>query len=116
MKVIARDSLPFSEIAREFVGQDHGVSGISFLLLEAPPGGGPRLHRHDYDEVVVVEEGSVRFTAGERDVDMSDGDVIVVPAGTPHKFVNTGHGTLRQIDIHASSTFVTQWLEDQSAA
>jgi mannose-6-phosphate isomerase-like protein (cupin superfamily) len=36
----------------------------------------------------------------------------MVPAGVPHKFVNTGAGRLRQIDIHASERFVTEWLED----
>jgi hypothetical protein len=30
----------------------------------------------------------------------------------PHKFVNSGDGRLRQIDIHANATFVTEWLED----
>ena len=30
----------------------------------------------------------------------------------PHKFVNIGEGPLRQIDIHASKRFITEWLED----
>jgi len=28
-----------------------------------------------------------------------------------HKFVNSGAGRLRQVDIHASDHFVTEWLE-----
>ena len=31
---------------------------------------------------------------------MTGGQVLVVPAGVPHKFVNPGTGPLRQIDIH----------------
>jgi mannose-6-phosphate isomerase-like protein (cupin superfamily) len=30
------------------------------------------------------------------------GQIVVAPAGVPHKFVNSGTGTLRQVDIHPS--------------
>lgn len=52
------------------------------MVVDAPPGGGPKLHRHPYEEVFVV-----------------------------HKFVNSGGGRLRQVDIHASERFITEWLE-----
>ena len=31
------------------------------ILSGSEPGGGPRLHRHPYDETWVIEEGKVRF-------------------------------------------------------
>jgi hypothetical protein len=37
---------------------------------------------------------------------------VVVAAGLPHKFVNSGIGRLRQVDVHASERFVTEWLTD----
>jgi len=60
----------------------------------------------------VVQEGTVTFTAGEEVIEARGGQVVMVPAGVPHKFVNSGAGRLRQIDIHASERFVTEWLED----
>jgi hypothetical protein len=42
------------EDANEFQGFRHGA-GISFIVVEAPQGGGPRLHRHPYEEVFVVQ-------------------------------------------------------------
>jgi hypothetical protein len=51
MPVISQESLPFSVIAREFVGKEQ-----------------------------------------------------------PHAFVNTGDGPLRQVDIHVSPHFATEWL------
>jgi hypothetical protein len=43
----------------------------------------------------------------------AEGDqIVVVPAGVPHKFVNSGTGQLRQVDIHPSGRFITVWLED----
>lgn len=99
------------EDANEFQGFRHGA-GVSFIVVEAPPGSGPRLHRHPYEEVFVVQEGTATVTAGDEIIEAHGGQVVVVPAGVPHKFVNTGAGRLRQIDIHASERFVTEWLED----
>ncbi len=99
------------EDANEFQGFRHGA-GVSFIVVDAPLGGGPRLHRHPYEEVFVVQEGTATFTAGDDVIVARGGQVVVVPAGVPHKFVNSGTGRLRQIDIHASDRFITEWLED----
>ena len=95
----------------EFQGYHHDAC-VSFIVVDASPGGGPKLHRHPYEEVFVVQEGTATFTAGEEVIEARGGQVVMVPAGVPHKFVNTGAGRLRQIDIHASERFVTEWLED----
>ena len=60
----------------------------------------------------MVQEGNATFTAGDETIEVEGGQVVVVPAGVPHKFVNTGAGRLRQIDVHTSERFVTKWLED----
>jgi quercetin dioxygenase-like cupin family protein len=39
-----------------FEGVERGV-GVSLIFVDAPPGDGPRLHRHPYEEVFVVQEG-----------------------------------------------------------
>jgi mannose-6-phosphate isomerase-like protein (cupin superfamily) len=98
------------EDANEFQGYHHGA-GVSFIVVDAPPGSGPKLHRHPYEEVFVVQEGAATFTAGDDVMEVESGQVVVVPAGMPHKFVNSRTGRLRQIDIHASERFITEWLE-----
>lgn len=60
----------------------------------------------------MVQEGPATFTAGDETIEVVGGRVVVVPAGAPHKFVNSGAGRLRQIDIHANKRFITEWLED----
>lgn len=105
--VVRRDEL---ETSGEFEGYQHGGTGISMIFVDAAPGGGPSLHRHDYDEVFIVQEGSATMTAGDRELEVGAGDIVVVPAGQPHAFVNSGDGPLRQIDIHLSPRYVTEWL------
>ena len=94
----------------EFEGHEHGGTGISMIFVDAAPGDGPSLHKHDYDEVFVVQEGRARMVAGDRELEVGAGDIVVVPAGQPHGFVNSGEGPLRQIDIHLSPRYVTEWL------
>jgi mannose-6-phosphate isomerase-like protein (cupin superfamily) len=38
--------------------------------------------------------------------------IIIVPDETAQKFSNTGDQTLRQVDIHVSRHFITEWLEE----
>lgn len=111
MKVIRNDELPTSGGSPEFVGEDNGGVGISVILVEADPGRGPSLHKHDYPEVFVVVEGQASFRGGDEQVDVPAGHMVVVPAGEPHGFTNSGHGTLRQVAIHVSPRFATEWLE-----
>jgi mannose-6-phosphate isomerase-like protein (cupin superfamily) len=110
-RVIDKTDLARGETSYEFEGHYHDAS-ISFIVVDAPPGSGPKLHKHPYEEVFVVQEGNVTFKSGEEVIEASGGQVVIVPAGVPHKFVNSGAGRLRQIDIHASERFVTEWLED----
>ncbi len=110
-RVLDLADLGAGESDDEFQGYLHGA-GVSFILVDAPPGGGPRLHKHPYEEVFVVQEGTATFTAGGEEIEVRGGQVVVVPAGIAHKFVNSGTGRLRQVDIHASERFVTEWLEE----
>ena len=109
MEVFPESALPMSNIARELVGTEHGV-GVCLIFVDAPPGGGPSLHRHPYEEILIVTEGEATFfgEAGERV--LRAGEVAIVPPGEPHGFTNSGAGPLKQIDIHVSPRFETDWL------
>ena len=38
----------------ELEGYEHGDIAASLILVDAPPGSGPRLHRHPYAEIFVI--------------------------------------------------------------
>jgi len=108
--VINKVELPSSEIGWEFEGLQYGDTNVSFLLIDASPGSGPHLHSHPYEEIFVVQEGQVTFTIGDVTLEATGGQIVIVPAGIPHKFVNSGTGSLRQIDIYPSPRMITTWL------
>jgi quercetin dioxygenase-like cupin family protein len=78
--------LPGNLLGR-FEGRDHG-SSVSFFIGTFREGTGPGLHRHPYDETFIVEAGSAVFTIDGDEVELSAGQIEIVPAGTPHKFVS----------------------------
>ncbi|MCA0454405.1 MAG: cupin domain-containing protein [Chloroflexi bacterium] len=94
-----------------FEGYLYGNVNVSFFLSDTPPGKGPRLHSHPYDEIFVVQEGKLTFTVGTETVEVVGGQIVIAPAGTPHKFVNTGSENARHIDIHVTPRMETTWLE-----
>ena len=101
-RVIAKEELPYGKIAHRFEGYRYGDVDVSFFLVESPPGGGAVLHKHPYEEVFVTLEGEATFTVGDATIEAGAGQIVVAPAGVPHKFVNSGSGPLRQVDIHPS--------------
>lgn len=106
MPLIHRNQLSDATIR----GEEHGAS-ISLILDESEPGHGPRLHRHAYDETWVVQDGNISFQAGDDLMKAGPGDVVIVPPGVPHRFINNGPGRSRIVCIHASPKIVGEWLE-----
>jgi quercetin dioxygenase-like cupin family protein len=64
------------------------------LDLELTPDGHvPGKHVHpEQEERFEVTSGRMKFTMGRKKIVAEPGDVVVVPAGTPHAFVNAGDG------------------------
>src|SRR3954452_24081221 len=88
--VINKLDLPSSDIGWEFQGAQYADTNISFLIIDAPPGSGPALHSHPYEEIFIVQEGQATLTVGGATIEATSGQIVIVPAGVPHKFVNSG--------------------------
>jgi mannose-6-phosphate isomerase-like protein (cupin superfamily) len=111
LRLIAINALPRVGSSHELEGYLQGDAPISLIFFEGAPGSGPKLHRHPYQEIFITLEGTATFTIGDETIEVTAGQVAVAPAGVPHKFINSGDGPLRQIDIHTNDRFITEWLE-----
>ncbi len=110
--ILNRSNLDSTDIGWEFQGKQYDNTPFTFIIVEAPPGTGPRLHSHSYQEVFIIQAGQATFTVGAETFEVVEGQIVVAPADVPHKFINSGSGVLRQVDIHASPRFITKWLEE----
>ena len=111
-KVISNDEPPNNGSVYTFEDYLYGDVDVWLFLSDTASGKGPDLHKHPYDEVFVVQEGELTFTVGEDTIKVTGGQIVIAPAGAPHKFVNSGARRARHIDIHTSRRMITDWLED----
>jgi mannose-6-phosphate isomerase-like protein (cupin superfamily) len=105
MSFISLEQLPFVGMSHEFVGEILGAP-FSAYIVTAKPGQGPPLHTHPYVEVAFIVEGCAAITVGDEQREVKAGGIVIIPAETPHRFVNSGDTALRQIDVHASPRFI----------
>ena len=85
-------TLPGSAESRRFEGAGYG-SRVSFFHVFMPPGAGPALHTHPYEET---------FTLDDEEIVAVGGQIVIAPPNTPHKFVNSGADTLHLTGIHSA--------------
>jgi quercetin dioxygenase-like cupin family protein len=108
--IIELDDLEHSRHSHEFVGAEHGDVPFSIILVHSEPGVGPKLHRHPYAEVFVVETGQATFQLGDETIVVDGGHIVVGLPDVPHGFTNSGTGELRLTAIHGAGRFDTEWL------
>jgi mannose-6-phosphate isomerase-like protein (cupin superfamily) len=94
-----------------FQGSEYGDTPISFFWVQAEPGGGPPLHIHPYEEIFVVQEGHATIIVGDSTIEVDGGHIVIGPANVPHKFINSGDGLLRMVNIQPSKELIEQILE-----
>ena len=99
---------------RRFVGAEHGGVPVSLFLVEAGPGSGPELHRHPYPEVFVLAKGRAEFEVGGARLVAGAGDIVIAPAGAPHRFTSIGTDRLQLTAIHTAPVMDTDWLPSTS--
>jgi mannose-6-phosphate isomerase-like protein (cupin superfamily) len=110
--ILNKDDLPYDGNVYEFEGYHFQDTEVSFIWVDMPPGGIVRLNKHPYKEIFIIQEGVPTFTIGSITLEARAGQIIIVPADVPHKFMNLSDRPLKQIDIHVNGEFITHWLED----
>lgn len=100
--VIPFADLRHSPTAALFQGRDDVP--VSIFVTQYARGQGPALHLHPYPEVFVVQTGTATFTAGDDELTVTAGHIVIVPAQTPHGFKGAGDDTLRVVSVHPSGT------------
>ena len=107
---------PAGSYARILNGQQHELPSVSLMLAELQPGEGPGWHRHAYDEVFAICEGSATFLIDQATIPADNGQVVLVPAGTPHRFFNSGETILRLTAVHVAPRVDIEWLDEPPLA
>jgi len=79
------------------------------------PGFGPPLHRHAETEVFRVLQGRYLMRLDDRCFEITEGDVVTVPGGTPHAFVNLSDRPSRQLVLITPGMHADVFFRELSA-
>ncbi|KAF2139150.1 uncharacterized protein K452DRAFT_205554, partial [Aplosporella prunicola CBS 121167] len=71
------------------------------VAMEVPVGGDIGDETHTVDQTLLFTSGTGRATVAGKEQPIRAQDVVVVPAGTRHQFVNTGDVPLELVTVYA---------------
>ena len=82
------------------------VTGKEFLagITSFPPGTSIRLHTHSTVEQVVILEGEGLAELNGEQMAVRRYDTTVIPAGEPHRFINSGDDRMSILWIYGGSS------------
>jgi len=92
-------------------GSRFGLDHLTVVLGISRPGQHIRLHRHDYEEIFIVQSGVGTYTVGDGTYQAGPGEIVLIPSGVPHGFSYLTQEPLHHTAVHSSGTFVVGWLE-----
>ena len=81
-------------------------TGGRYCLIDmrVPDGGGPPPHRHDFEEMFTILEGTLEFSFRGDTQTVNAGTTVNIPANAPHAFKNTS-GSLDEVRTrHAAAS------------
>ncbi len=94
MYVYANDQLPGSQLPgidhKTLAGADFGARQLSLWRQSMAPGMSTPPHRHDCEEVVLVQSGRGHVLIDGRRIDFGPDSTLVLPAGVDHQIINSG--------------------------
>jgi quercetin dioxygenase-like cupin family protein len=77
-------------------GEDTGSYEVFIQVV--PPGAGPPLHSHPWDEAFYVLNGEMNFSTDEQNLRAPVGTFVHFPAGRPHAFASrSGTSTILSV-------------------
>ncbi len=97
-----------------FVRLPPAATGGEFCFIETinAPGKGPPLHRHREAEIFRVIEGRYLYQVDGRRFFAEAGDVVSIPGGAAHGFVNAGSAPARQYILIAPALDATAFFTE----
>lgn len=107
MSVIPNSELPRAALPGiehvTLAGSENGLTSLSIWKQSIAPGGATPPHRHDCEEVVLVQGGSGELHL-EGEVKRFGADTtLVVPRNALHQIINIGEDSLQLIGVFAAS-------------
>ena len=93
------------------VGGAETVGRYCLIDMYIPAGGGPPPHRHDFEEMFTLLEGSLEFSFRGETSTVHAGTTVNIPANAPHAFRNESGATVRMLCMASPAGLDAFFLE-----
>jgi quercetin dioxygenase-like cupin family protein len=80
-------------------GREHGGSSLSMLSSTVEPNVAIPKHYHEYEELILVEEGRIWVNLDGVELSASSGQAVTIPPNQVHAWGNAGPGIVRALFI-----------------
>lgn len=98
IKNIAGRALENTDFRQVLLSGQH----TQIVIMNILPGEEIGLETHEEsDQVLYFLSGKGKAVVGGEEVEIETGDIVLVPAGTPHNFINTGEEDLKIITTYS---------------
>jgi len=96
MKIVKKDSVPKeaapmtgglmtgTQVYRQGILQGDDSNNFNFGIVSFDAGSRNKFHKHSGDQILIVTEGTGKVATDNEVVTVSEGDVILIPAGENH--------------------------------
>ena len=82
---------------------------VSVTEITVPPGGGPPLHTHDFDEAFYMLEGELVFQVEDTLVTKGAGELSFAPRNVAHTLANHSDADARYVLVCTPAGFERHW-------
>lgn len=83
--------------ARYLITEKQGAKNFSMRLFEFSPGGHTSYHSHPWEHEIFVKKGHGILISEDKKHAVRQGDVIFIPSGEQHQFINESKEALELI-------------------
>jgi len=94
-----------------YISAATGAGQLTVFEQWCDPGHGAPEHVHAVEEVLRVLSGRARIWVGSEAADVGPGESVIIPAGAPHGFINTGGDRLHTQAILAAPIFEAEYID-----
>lgn len=81
------DSIPWEKMADKVYRKYKYGSGMTIAYLKLEKGAIVPLHKHPYEQITHIIAGKVEVEMENKKYIVAKGDVLIIPANIPHRFV-----------------------------
>ncbi len=81
------------------ISKADGARNFALRVFELKPGGHTPCHSHKWEHEVFIKRGRGKLVCEDKDFPLKEGDIIFIPGGEKHQFLNSFRGIFEFICI-----------------